>query len=83
MKAIKRTTLNSHACTGVKAGTSPAPVPVDLAPRRQLERTVSWTGSQRLRCLWYRIRLTVHEMNYATRRTIELQAPWISDDCTP
>jgi hypothetical protein len=30
--------------------------------------------------LWYRLRLTVAEMNYATRRTVELQAPWISDN---
>jgi hypothetical protein len=27
-----------------------------------------------------RLRLTVAEMNYATRRVVELQAPWISDD---
>ena len=53
---------------------------VDLVTRRQLEQTVSWTGPERLRCLWYRLRLTVAEMNYATRRTVELQAPWISDD---
>ena len=25
------------------------------------------------RFLWYRLRLTVHEMNYATRRLVELQ----------
>jgi len=37
-------------------------------------------GDQRLRCLWYRLRLTVAEMNYATRRTVELQVPWISDN---
>jgi hypothetical protein len=30
--------------------------------------------------LWYRLRLTVAEMNYATRRMVELQAPWISGD---
>jgi hypothetical protein len=32
------------------------------------------------RCLWYRLRLTAAEMNYATRRMVELQGPWISDD---
>jgi hypothetical protein len=52
----------------------------DLVPRRQLEKAVSWSGRERLRCLWYRLRLTVAEMNYATRRTVEVQAPWISDD---
>jgi hypothetical protein len=36
-------------------------------------------GHGRLRSAWHRIRLTVAEMNYATRRVIELQAPWIVD----
>ena len=54
--------------------------PADLVPKRQLEKSVSWSGRERLRCLWYRLRLTVAEMNYATRRMVELQAPWISDD---
>ena len=52
----------------------------DPDPRRQLEESVSWSGRERLRCLWYRLRLTAAEMNYATRRMVELQAPWISDD---
>jgi len=59
---------------------SPAPGSADLVHRRQLEQSVSWSGRERLRCLWYRLRLTVAEMNYATRRMVELQAPWISDD---
>ena len=37
------------------------------------EKLVSWTGRERLRLLWYRLRLTVREMNYATRRLVELQ----------
>ena len=57
-----------------------APGPVDLIHKRQLEKSVSWSGRERLRWLWYRLRLTVAEMNYATRRMVELQAPWISDD---
>jgi hypothetical protein len=65
---------------GTAATASPAPGPADLVHRRQLENSVSWSGPERLRCLWYRLRLTVAEMNYATRRTVELQAPWISDD---
>lgn len=56
------------------------PETADLIHRRQLEKTVSWTGPERLRCLWYRLRLTVAEMNYATRRVVEVQAPWISGD---
>ena len=62
------------------ATTSPAPGLDDLVHRRQLEKSVSWSGRERLRYLWYRLRLTVAEMNYATRRMVELQAPWISDD---
>ena len=75
------------------------PAPPDMAPRtsfaapgsgdlvygRQLEKSVSWSGRERLRCLWYRLRLTVAEMNYAAQRiadprVVELQAPLISDD---
>jgi hypothetical protein len=62
------------------ATASPAPGSADLVRKRQLEKSVSWSGRERLRCLWYRLRLTVAEMNYATRRTVELQAPWISDN---
>jgi hypothetical protein len=65
---------------GRAAMASPAPGPPDLVHRRQLEKSVSWSGRERLRGLWYRLRLTVAEMNYATRRMVELQAPWISDD---
>jgi hypothetical protein len=59
---------------------SPAPGPAGLVHRRHLEKSVSWSSRERLQCLWYRLRLTVAEMNYATRRMVELQAPWISDD---
>ena len=47
----------------------------DTVDRRQLEKSVSWSGRERMRCHWYRLRLTVAEMNYATRRVAELQAP--------
>jgi hypothetical protein len=33
----------------------------------------------RLRRAWYRIRFTIQEMNYASRRMVELQAPWSVD----
>jgi hypothetical protein len=46
---------------------------------QRAEKLVSWTCRERLRFLWYRLRLTVQEMNYTTRRIVELQAPWISD----
>ena len=65
---------------GRAAMASPAPGPADLVHRRQLEKSIAWSGRERLRHLWYRLRLTVAEMNYATQRMVELQAPWISDD---
>jgi hypothetical protein len=42
--------------------------------KRQLDRSVSWTGRKRLGFVWYRLRLTVREMNYAVRRIVELNA---------
>ena len=60
----------------------PALRPAELVHRRQLEKSVAWSGRERLRCLWHRLRLTVAEMNYASRRMVELQAPWIADDRT-
>jgi len=65
---------------GTAAMASAAPGSADLVHRRQLEKSVSWSGRERLRCLWYRLRLTVAEMNYATRRMVELQAPWGPND---
>jgi hypothetical protein len=56
-----------------KAEIGPALGSADLVGRRQLEKAVSWTGPERLRCLWYRLRLTIAEMNYATRRMAEQQ----------
>jgi len=34
----------------------------------------------RIREAFHRIHLTIEEMNYASRRVVELQAPWIVDD---
>jgi len=47
---------------------------------QRAEELVSWTGRERLRFFWYPLRLTVAEMNYATRPMVELQAPWISEN---
>ena len=41
--------------------------------RRQLERSISWTSGEWLRWLWYCLLLAVQEMNYASKRMIELQ----------
>jgi hypothetical protein len=37
-------------------------------------------GAGRLRSAWQQIRAAVAEMNYAARRLVELQAPWIVDE---
>ena len=79
-RSPNRTDPDRRPETAAVAIASPGPGSADLVPRRHLEKTVSWTGPERLRCLWYRLRLTVAEMNYATRRVVELQAPWISDN---
>ena len=79
-RSPKRQDPDRRPETGTAAMASPGPDSADLIHRRQLEKTVSWTGPERLRCLWYRLRLTVAEMNYATRRTVEVQAPWIAAD---
>jgi hypothetical protein len=62
------------------ASTGRAPSLAVPSHRRQLEKSVSWSGRERLRFLWYRLRLTIAEMNYATRRMAELQAPWVAED---
>jgi hypothetical protein len=61
------------------APASPRPGSADHVHKRQLEKSFSWSGRERLRFLWYRLRLVVHEMNYASRRLVELQAPWAAD----
>jgi hypothetical protein len=41
--------------------------------------TVIVADRGRLRGAWHRIRLVVAEMNYASRRVVERQAPWTVD----
>src|SRR5215469_17358873 len=64
---------------GAAAMASPAQDSADLLHRRQLEKSVSWSGRERLRCLWYRLRLELADLNYASKRLVELQIPWIAD----
>lgn len=84
MKALTRTPRRSDTHGGEQATITATPALDERIqkrqpekdegiPKRQLEKSVSWTGRERLRFLWYRLRLTVHEMNYATRRLVELQ----------
>lgn len=58
-----------------KATLTPTSALGEHLQNRQLEKSVSWTGRERLRRLSYRLRLTIQEMNYATlRRLVELQS---------
>jgi hypothetical protein len=41
--------------------------------------TVS-ASTGRLRGAWHQIRQSVAEMNYSTRRLVEVQAPWAIDE---
>src|ERR1700757_2431033 len=85
MRATARQRARSQARTSMMIIKGPDPElgspaearAADLRQRRQLEESVSWSGRERLKCLWHRLRLTVAEMNHATRRLVELQAPWI------
>jgi len=40
----------------------------------QLESIVGWTWRDRVGHVWHQLRAAVEEMNYAARRTVELQA---------
>jgi hypothetical protein len=73
MRATARTPRQSATRRSEQARMAANPALAERLEKRQLEQSVSWTGRERLRCLWYRLRLTVHEMNYATRRVVELQ----------
>jgi hypothetical protein len=80
MKTHARTPLRPTTRRAGKTAMTTAPV-VAVTPavnehvqRRQLEKSVSLTGTEWLRCRWYRLRLTVAEMNYATGRLAELQS---------
>ena len=89
--ATKETTMHRHHQTQDNEGpgrlpapataamASPASGPADLLHRQQLEKSVSWSGREWLRCLWYRLRLEVADINYASKRLVELQIPWTAD----
>ena len=49
------------------------------AGKRRLEKSVSWSGFEWLRWLWYRLRFMHADIDYASGRMFELQAPWTAD----
>jgi hypothetical protein len=46
--------------------------PADQASSR-LESIIDWTWRDRVGHVWHQLRAAVEEMNYAARRTVELQ----------
>jgi hypothetical protein len=68
------TRVTEEAAAAAISREAPAGGPSGPVDRRQLEKSVSWTRGERARFVWYRLRLTVAEMNYATRRMAELRA---------
>ena len=48
--------------------------------QRSTAEPASPAGRRRLREASHRIHLAIQEMNYASRRLLELQAPWIVDE---
>jgi hypothetical protein len=73
MKETAKTARRSGARGDKKAVATLTPAGAERVRSRQLEKSVSWTSREWLRCLWYRFRLTLQEMNHATRRMVELQ----------
>jgi hypothetical protein len=39
----------------------------------RVEKLVSWTGRERLQLVWYWLRFNVSDINYVSRRVIELR----------
>ena len=68
---IARTPRRSRTPAGGKAVKPLTPAQADRIQRIQLNELISWTVRERLRCLWYELRLAVREMNYATCRMID------------
>ncbi len=50
------------------------------APQAKTAERTAPASRGLLRGAWHRIRLAVAEMNYASRRVVELQAPWSVDE---
>jgi hypothetical protein len=73
MKATARQPRQPGTKSGEAAPTAAPHGRVEYLAKRQLERAVTWTGRERLRIVWYRLRFAVQEMNYASKRMIELQ----------
>jgi hypothetical protein len=46
---------------------------------RQQDETRSHERSGWLRVLWHRVHAGLQDMSYASRRVVEIQAPWITD----
>jgi hypothetical protein len=52
----------------------------DEGTQARTTQTVVSADRGGFRGAWHRIRRTVQEMNYASRRVVEVQAPWSVDE---
>ena len=62
------------------ASTSPAPSAVNPSTGGGYRSRSPGPAANGSAAFGTRLRLTVAEMNYATRRMVELQGPWIAED---
>jgi hypothetical protein len=65
MRTAARTPQRSRNRNGEKA-VKTTPVPAQLAQKRQLAKSVAWTGREQLQYRWNRLRRTPQEVNCAT-----------------
>jgi hypothetical protein len=65
--------MRATAKSSATASTTTTQVDAEQLEKRQLERAVTWTGPERLRLLWYCLRLEVQEINCGYKRMIDLQ----------
>ncbi len=73
MPSNHQTPINAGPALAAPAVTSAISGPSDHFQLRRPAKTGGRIRHERLRTAWYRLRLTVQEMNYATRRLVELQ----------
>ncbi len=72
MKSAVLTPASSPATTAEATASAPQGITA-LMPKQQMAGAAPGTREGWLRRLWYRLRMTVQEMNYATQRLYELQ----------
>jgi len=73
------TAVRSRWDTEMTAQLSLEEVPATTTEPTEPTEPAAPAGRGRIRGAWHRIRQTVAEMNYASQRLVEVQAPWSVD----